>query len=315
MLLRNRRKPISIAARAVIRAGKGHRYWSAFNPEKAQEIENISKELHQVLFEPEVQRPIKTLALPLGGSQGVRTALQILIDFMLIASKNQNGSPKKISDYADDSNGDLTIESLRKSLKLAKRITGNDRGSLGLHPAVYFYGPTGRHSEPLFLGTVALFGNKLANNDQTFFQKFTSIRAKLESLLIENKDLIATIMQKHTSNKRVEKYWSLLEDVVPLLLEGKDVSDSTLVSLSGLQGKIVTGNSSSNAQKFSEDAKSGAFINVALSSAMLCPICGGYLDTEKSVSYDHVQRVRDGGIGSSENCQLTHPYCNQSIKQ
>lgn len=178
LLLRNRRKPISIAARAVIRAGKGHRYWSAFNPEKAQEIENISKELHQVLFEPEVQRPIKTLALPLGGSQGVRTALQILIDFMLIASKNQNGSPKKISDYADDSNGDLTIESLRKSLKLAKRITGNDRGSLGLHPAVYFYGPTGRHSEPLFLGTVALFGNKLANNDQTFFQKFTTCATK-----------------------------------------------------------------------------------------------------------------------------------------
>ena len=26
-------------------------------------------------------------------------------------------------------------------------------------------------------------------------------------------------------------------------------------------------------------------------------------------------RVRDEGNGSADNCQLTHPYCNQSIKQ
>lgn len=30
LLLKSRRRPISIAARAVIRSGKGHKYWSAF---------------------------------------------------------------------------------------------------------------------------------------------------------------------------------------------------------------------------------------------------------------------------------------------
>ena len=319
LLLKNRKKSISIAARAVIRASKGHRYWSAFDNNKIQEIERFAKELHKVLFKPELQRPIKTLALPLGGAQAVRTALQILIEFILISNKNQQGLPKEIGKYPDDTDGSGTIEALKRSLKLAKRITGNDGGSLGLHPAVYFYGPTGRHSEPLFLGTAMLFSKKLAHNDQTFFDKFTTAREKLETILIKNKDLIATIVQKHYSKERADKYLFMLEGIIALILEDQEVDEHMLVSLSGFKGKkLVAANLStlvSDTKKFSEDTKSEVFINTALSSALKCPICRGYLDPEKSVSYDHITRIRENGIGDSDNCQLTHPYCNQSVKQ
>ena len=319
LLLRNRKKPISIAARAVIRSAQGHRYWSAFDNTKVQEIEKIAKELHQVLFKPELEKPIKTLALPLGGAQSVRTALQILIEFILVSNRNQQGLPKKIEEYPDETDGSKTVEALKKSLKLAKSITGNDKGSLGLHPAVYFYGPTGRHSEPLFLGTVTLFAKKIANNDQTFFRKFTSAREKLESILIKNKDLIATIVQKHYSNERSDKYLYMLEGVINSILEEKEVDENMLVSLSGFRGKKLVAASLSSllseTKKFSEDTKSKVFISTALSSAMQCPICKGYLDPEKSISYDHIIRIREDGNGDSENCQLTHPYCNQSIKQ
>ncbi|WP_373366665.1 HNH endonuclease [Vibrio parahaemolyticus] len=44
-------------------------------------------------------------------------------------------------------------------------------------------------------------------------------------------------------------------------------------------------------------------------------MCNGYLDVDKSVSYDHIERVREGGHGMATNIQLTHPYCNQTIKQ
>ncbi len=57
------------------------------------------------------------------------------------------------------------------------------------------------------------------------------------------------------------------------------------------------------------------FAYFVLESAMKCPICNGYLDPEKSVSYDHVIRAREEGGGNHENCQLTHPFCNQSVKQ
>jgi Protein of unknown function DUF262 len=314
LLLKSRKKPISIAARAIIRAGKGHRYWSSFASDSALKIEGLASELHSVLFDPEVKRPIKTLDLPLGGPKGVRTALQALIDLALIATRDQQGAPKRIDDTVDDIDGAETIAVLSKTLALAKRVTGNDDGSLGLHPAVYFYGPTGRHSGPMFMGTMTLVGRKLSNNDKIFFQKFTAVRSKLEDILVNHKDLIATILQKHVSPKRVAKYADFLDELIKHLTITGTPTELELVKMSGLDGKVVVGSGSEASKEFSDDVKSEVFINVALRSSIKCPLCNGYLDTEKSVSYDHVVRARDGGLGESSNCYLTHPYCNQSIK-
>ncbi|MBC3767678.1 DUF262 domain-containing protein [Neptunicella marina] len=198
LLLKNRKKPVPIAARAIIRAGKGHRYWSSFEKEKAEIIEAQSLKLHRLLFDPEIKKPIKTLDLPLSGSKGIRAAIQILIEFILIANANQQFGIMKLEKFADDISGEGTLEVLKKTIALASRITGNDRGSLGLHPAIYFYGPTGRHSSAMFLGAVKLFNEKLLQNNKLFFTKFTNVRAKLEDILISNKELVATILQKHT---------------------------------------------------------------------------------------------------------------------
>lgn len=314
LLLKNRRRPIPIAARAVIRAGKGHRYWSSFPQETSTAIESCAKELHQVLFEPELRRPVKTLDLPLGGSKGIRTALQVLIDFMLIANRDQQGAPASVEDQQEDAGGNATVQSLNRSLRLAKRITGNDSGSLGLHPAVYFYGPTGRHSGPMFMGTMALIGKRLANNDQTFFGRFTNVRSNLEAVLITHKDLIATILQKHPSKRRAASYEKLFEEIISLLDDGGSPTEEWLIEMSGLRGKLVTGSARSQSSRFSDDTKSEAFITIALASAPRCPICRGYLDPEKSISYDHIKRVREGGVADPDNCQLTHPYCNQSVR-
>lgn len=315
LLLRNRKKPVPIAARAIIRAGKGHRYWSLFDKEKAEKIEEQSLKLHRLLFDPEIKKPIKTLDLPLSGSKGIRTALQILIEFIAISNSNQQSAITKLEDYPDDINGEGTLNVLKKTINLASRITGNDRGSLGLHPAIYFYGPTGRHSSAMFLGTVSLFNEKLDQNNKLFFTKFTNVRAKLEEILIINKELIATVLQKHMSHKRINIFKELLEGIIQNLSEGKEMSQDDLILLSQLDGKLISGNSPNSNSRITEEQKSKLFINVALNNALTCSICSGYLDVDKSVSYDHIERVREGGSGRAENVQLTHPYCNQSIKQ
>jgi hypothetical protein len=245
----------------------------------------------------------------------VRTALQVLIEFLLISNRNQQGDPKDVYGMPEDQSGDGTVDALRKGIKLAARITGNDKGSLGLHPAVYFYGPSGRHSSPMFMGTVKLLGSKLANNDSLFFVKITRVRQELERILVENKDLIATILQKNMSAKRTDVYATLFEKIINNLDSSTDINEQFLIDSSGLRGKLIVGSPEYSGKKFSDDAKSQAFIYTALASAMKCPICNGYLDPEKSVSYDHVVRAREDGKGDSGNCQLTHPYCNQSVKQ
>jgi hypothetical protein len=314
LLLQNRHKPIAISARAIIRAGKGHKYWSGFDEEVAEEIEKTAKQINELLFDPEIQTPIKTLDLPLGGSRGMRSAIQTLIDLCIIANRDQSGKPTKLSNTIDDNSGGETIKALQKTKSLIERVTGNSSGSLGLHPAIYFYGPSGRHSSYMFMGTMELIAGKVANNNSEFFRKFTSVRGDLEKILIEKKDLISTIIQRHISGRRVGVHAIVLEFIIKKLLENEVPSDTDIVSIANLEGKIVVGAPSISAIDFSDDVKSKVFITSAISSAQRCSICNGYLDPTKSVSYDHVKEKKLGGIGNIENCNLTHPYCNTGFK-
>ena len=314
LLLSNRKRPVAIAARAVIRAGMGHKYWSAFAEAHRKQIENLASQLHKTLFEPEISSPIKTLDLPLGGSRGVRTALEVLIDFALFASQDQQGKPQRVSEQAEDTDGAATVNALSRSLRLARRITGNDGGSLGLLPAIYFYGPSGRHVSSMFLGTSKLIAKKLANNDPGFFPKFTAVRERLETILMAQKELIASILQKTISTRRIDRYADLLEKTISRLAAGETVTDQTLVADAGLVGKIFVGSESGWAKQFSDDTKSAVFLKAALKAAIKCSVCGGYLDPAKSVSYDHHVDLKHGGTGDDANCHLTHPYCNQTYK-
>lgn len=312
-LLKYRKKPIAISARAIIRAGKGHKYWSSYQSEKAERIEQLAQQLHKTLFDPEVSSPIKTLDLPLGGSKGVRTALQILIEYISIACRSQTEKNIGINYGVNDETGVETISVLHKANKLAQRMTGNDFGSLGLHPAVYYYGPSGVHSSSMFLGTSLLISEKLSNNNKQFFVDFTQKRNIIETILIEHKDLIATILQKMGSKRRVENYKNLLDSIIDAAKRDEKITEQKLVSWANLDGKIIVGEERKG-NEFSQETKSKIFIHTALKSEIICPICNGYIDVAKSASYDHIIRKREGGDSHPDNGQITHPYCNQAFK-
>jgi hypothetical protein len=166
----------------------------------------------------------------------------------------------------------------------------------------------------MFMGTALLLKKKLLNNDPVFFQKFAARRPILEKALVEHKSMIATILQGYGSRHRVEKYAQFLDNLVERAGTPTAITNDEIVSLSGISGKIIAGQPSSAGASFSDDVKSETFIRKALEGAVKCSICNGYLDPSKSVSYDHVKRKRDGGDGEAQNCDLTHPYCNQSVK-
>jgi hypothetical protein len=117
-LIKNRYKPVSIGARAIVRAGFGHQYWSTFNQQNKAEIVKLSGELHRIIFEPEVTTPLKTLDLPLGGSKSPVDALAVLIDF-LIVSDSKGGAGDKIdaATYLNDETGDKPLRYCRTACK------------------------------------------------------------------------------------------------------------------------------------------------------------------------------------------------------
>jgi hypothetical protein len=314
LLIKNRKKPIAIAARAILRAGSGHKYWLKFPIGCATEVETVTQDFHDKIFKPEAEEPLKTLELPLGGNVSPVDALALLIDFLSIAgTRDKDGKP--IDKYPDDDSGDDTVKVLKNALQVLNRIAGNNPASLGLHPAVYFYNEKGKYSRFLFLGMAAVIQDKLRNNNAVFFKTFTTARKQLEQFLIDNKSLIGLILQNLSKTQRVPKVRDLFEFLVDQLQTPKTLKIEDAIAHLGIRGRILEANVIQTTPQISDDTKSMVYVRQAVTSALRCPVCGGLLDPSKSVSYDHIDPKRKGGSGDPTNVQLAHPYCNTGYKE
>ncbi len=312
-LLRNRRKPLAIGARSIVRAGSGHKYWSQFDEQNQAKIEELSRQLHELMFSPEIEFPIKTLNLPHGGRASPISAYDILMDIFGYVIEDSNRPIDGSDLYSDDDTGEKTISALEQVRRVMARITGNNAPSLGLHPAVFFYSQTGRHWDMIFVSMVKVFARAVRNNDDDFFKSFTKNRRKLEALFLENKALIVQANIAIRSTSRVQKWSELIEGVARGRLFGTKISQDGILQALDLEGKVVASEIREVGANFSTATKSAIFLRESVAKAQRCPVCNGLILVEKSVSYDHIQPKKEGGKGKLENVQLTHPYCN-SIK-
>jgi hypothetical protein len=314
LLIRNRRKPVAIGARAIVRAGLGHRYWSSFSKKNQTEVEGLAKDLHSTIFVPQAPSPLKTLDLPLGGSSSPVDALSVLVDFLIVANNTSKEKTNPASSYPDDESGEKTIEVLKHARKIVNRMTGNVPESLGLHPAVYFTNDKGKHNRFLFLGMAAVVTEKIRNNDNGWFRKFTLARKELEKFLIDHKSFIGIVLQNLNRKSRILKMRDLFDFLVAEANAGRSLEPGAVAKRLGLSGKVYDLTMQPTSANFSDDAKSQIAFRTQIGIIPRCPICGGCLDVSKSVSYDHIQRVQDGGLGHADNGQLVHHYCNTGMK-
>ena len=65
-------------------------------------------------------------------------------------------------------------------------------------------------------------------------------------------------------------------------------------------------------KEFSTETKSAKYLSDALEAALRCNLCKARMH-KNSMTLDHVKGKAQGGIGSPDNAQWTHPFCN-SIK-
>lgn len=314
-LIKNRNTPVSIGARAIVRAGFGHAYWSSFSQKTQAEVIRLAGELHELIFEPEATTPLKTLDLPLGGSKSPIDALAVLIDFLAVSDpKRGSKEPVDAAATGTDETGEKTINILNSGLRITHRITGNTSESLGLHPAVYFSNDKGKHNRFLFLGMCDLIAEKLRDNDSGWFRKFTLARKKTELFLLAHKPVIGIVLQNLSKQTRIPRMREMFRYLVDEGANGKNPDVKDVFEHIGMTGKIIDLTARTRSATSSDDTKSQIYYRQAIESAIKCPICHGLLDTTKSVSYDHITPVREKGLGVAENGQMVHPYCNSAMK-
>lgn len=307
-LIQKRRRPHTIAARAIIRKGTGHKYWSGFKDAEQKQIEDLAVELHKLIFEPSLRYPIKSLDLPAGGPVYSATALRMVYEFISLSV----GVPSD----EDDSAGTRTIEYLTRCRKVMRQVLSNHPSSLGLHPAVYFYSWTGKQEPILFLVMAELV---VELERARRFPVFTKGRKLFEEFLIGNRSLLNQIIRKFgtkdSGKKHLRGFYERILELIGQGFEADSIVDEVCndISYSYLQpaespysGVVPT--------RLSTQVKAGVVMRELLPNAPRCGICGGLVPSQ-AISIDHKERVEDGGSHLPDNTQIAHPYCNTGYKE
>ncbi|MCX7593108.1 MAG: hypothetical protein N2235_04995 [Fischerella sp.] len=284
-LLAVRKTPNGIATRAIMRSGSGHKYWSNFSEEKQDEIEKLAQEIHQLIFEPKLRNPIKTLDVPLVGNLSSSEKLELILEFVNIV----NGI-KEDNQLGEDSTGDKTIELLRNCIRVAQRINSNHPSSLGLHPIVYFYTNLGKPKIGSFYGVVSLI---LHLEKTQYFPKFIEVRKDFEWVIWQD-DMIPEIVRKSKAIEANEKVRDFYLEIINKLLHGVDKKNiiKEIVNekkFGALKTKTKANISDCQSKNFSRETKTAAFIREALPKVPRCKICGGYLHS-RSISIDRISK-------------------------
>lgn len=306
-LLRERTKPVSIAARAIIRSGKGHKYWSGFDDVVQSEIQEIARDINEILFSPTLKTPVKTLELPLAGKLYSGATLPLIVDMIGIVSSRKN-DPDEV--------GHETIAVLRDVKTAVQKLNSSHPGSLGLHPAVYFYSKDGRHKSSSFLA-ITDFVQRLDTKSKK--DKFISVRPEFEKFLVNYDYVLQQINRKYrTAQASYPHISALLMQIVDRLSSG-ETSDKALLSIQATDAfRYLSLNRPDmehgiSGRKFESKDKSAIFLKDVLEQSRKCGICNGSLHMN-SISFDHKVRRRDGGNNDHDNGQTAHPYCNTGYK-
>lgn len=320
-ILKARRKPNAIATRALMHAGRGHKFWMAFPPDGQEQIESLANEIHEVLFKPIIEDPITTTDLPVAGNSYGPQSFQLLLDLVNMANSitpamwiEPKRPPKKRSQpvplLADDEDGTSTIAFLRRVRESAWLVSGKQSKSLGLHPVVYFYGANGKFQPAALLSAVKYFEKREKDNT---LEEFLYHRRDFEEFLIRHRHFINQLGHSKGSRTRpVDSIVALYEIVFSETKSGKRGEEivAELLRDERLKGlEDISENDPKYRRRFTKDVKSAAYLRDSIDSPINCRICKARLHS-KSMSPDHIKDLKDSGSGNPQNLQWTHYYCN-----
>ena len=160
------------------------------------------KAIYAALYRPPLQSPPKSEELPIAGLGYGSQTLPLVFDLVNIANglpvEDAGKNKKKYLKPQGHSKPEEvpTVEAIKQTEKLVRRITGTHPASLGLHPGVYFYATNFRHQPTTVLAVAQLMAD-LEKEDG--FLAFTQHRAAFENFLVNHKMFINQLTVRHGS--------------------------------------------------------------------------------------------------------------------
>ncbi|EFI51549.1 DUF262 domain-containing protein [Afipia sp. 1NLS2] len=318
-ILNARRSATALASRATLRAGTGHNYWDKFAKATQEKIEDLGRDVHKTLFDPNLELPIKTLDLPMAGAGYGPHVLPFVFDLLKLVNEPTAGTTKKKASkdegVPDDEDGTATVGHLTAARSMVWRICSTHPSSLGLHPALYFYSPSGVFQPAALLSFVSLFKTW----DTPEFKTFTAIRSKFEEFLLAHRGITEAVRKIGGGAKSRPRIISFYRTIIENLQSGKSPEEVHSLLKKDAKFEFMFGDAFDDdtgtvTSRFPRDVKGAAFLREALPTAPKCPTCGGILH-RNGMHAGHIEPRREGGSGKLANAQMQHPFCDSTYAQ
>lgn len=318
-ILNARSKPNAISARAIVRNAAGHKYWKGFSPAGQQALEKEAKEVYSALYHPPLKPTIRTEELPVAGYGYGTQTLPLIFDFVNVANELPVTDPSKakrpfIVTAQSDPDETETLRVMHNSEKLCRKITSTHSGSLGLHPAVYFYGSNGRHQPTTVLAVAQLMMDLVKENALIDFTRF---RRAFEDFLVEHKMYVNQLTIRRGSMVKgylhIRDYYRFVFDSVKAGHDGAAIEK--LLNAEDKYQYLVKEKATltKRAKKFSTEAKQQKLLSDVLASAFVCNLCHARID-KKAMQLGHTEDKKAGGLAVTSNAEWQHPFCNGTYK-
>ena len=319
-ILKAKRSALSIATRIISRGGAGHEYWQHFSDQAARaSAPKVGSEIYDLLYKPSLELPIKTTDVPLAGFGYGPNVLRFAFDLVGLVNSlpvpDSTRSKGADEPLPDDDIGRDTINYLRAVRKALKLILSNDKSSLGLHPALYFY-TAGGAFQPAALHNIMTWVLDLERRGK--LNSFLRVRGAFEKLLLDHPVVVKPAAHKLGSGTRTRsKMLAILGRSLELLTDNPDVdaaweklSEEFVHLASDEEDETEVSSKGKPGAKFSRGAKSAAQF-LELSGVSKCGLCGGLLHRNGKV-VDHIVEKSQGGTSSSSNARWVHPICTSN---
>lgn len=292
---------------------------------KIEEILSGVHAIHEVLFKPTYETPIKRLQQPLLVPLDVQVKPYWLSELLTVieGGKGQKPETRKLIERDKTSQPEVIIDNglqlVHDTLDALSHIIGSSPKSLALVPVLYFYTEAGRYVRSLLFGFLYWLTSGSEADALRRKRVFSIHRAIFEQVLLDNKEDITTGITRKTgsgpevTSQTAQYYQGLLE----LLIEHRDnvQSESFAAGYSALTKKLTNKSSkvripSGRGRIFTPGQKSAIILENFFHNPNRCGICSGMLDPTADLQHDHIVEHSKGGKTLKDNQRLVHPFCN-----
>lgn len=314
-ILKSRRSAPALSSRAILRGGTGHNYWNRFDSGVQKRVEDIGREIHELMFRPPIELPVKTLDLPVAGQGYGPHVLPFVFDLVALCNRvTLPSSGKNAEEVPDDADGTVTLDYLTEVRRMLWRLCSNHPSSLGLHPVLYFYGRSGTFQPAALLS----FVNLMRDWHTPEYRAFTEVRERFETILLAHRSITEAIRKLGSASRSRPRIVGFYRAIINRLLEGQSPDEvAAALRATDEYGFLIEPQEAEpmlnlEGGNFTREVKGAAFIAGALTTAQRCETCRGLIH-RNGMQTGHKQAKREGGSARVGNAIPQHPFCNSTF--